>query len=215
MVELGQALFGNKWEQHEVPGYVERDLYSLCELIEALYPEVGADGWRAYSHHVDNDVFEMHPYYWGDCTCGFDERNDEWHNSHQHADSCYQTVLNQRCIEQKLSLSQAAEQLAREWKLPQIGCVVHCTCNFNDEYQKWREENDHDPRCPEVLPNFLHKPSGLAVHWYKYLGRSMTCNREVLSLLDWQQIRNECEESLKATPHVINDDGVLVESLEC
>lgn len=41
-------------------------------------------------------------------------------------------------------------------------------------------------------PNFLHKPSGTAVHWYKYIGRSM----EVDLRGDWRAVLSDCVASL-------------------
>jgi hypothetical protein len=50
-------------------------------------------------------------------------------------------------------------------------------------------------RCAEGLehaPNFLHKPSGTTVHWYKYIGRSMDVDlRE-----DWLTVMGDCLRSL-------------------
>lgn len=34
-------------------------------------------------------------------------------------------------------------------------------------------DRDECPWCNGSAPNYLHKPSGATVHWYKYIGRSM------------------------------------------
>lgn len=39
----------------------------------------GSDGYGA---EFQNDVFEMHPEYDGDCTCGGEERGDVWYAAH-------------------------------------------------------------------------------------------------------------------------------------
>lgn len=39
----------------------------------------GSDGYGA---EFKNDVFEMHPEYDGDCTCGGEERGDVWYAAH-------------------------------------------------------------------------------------------------------------------------------------
>lgn len=44
-----------------------------------------------------------------------------------------------------------------------------CTCGAMNE----EVEHDREPTCPMVLPNFLFKPTGFSVTWYKYIGRSM------------------------------------------
>ena len=54
--ELGQMMFGREWHELEPPGFVE---YWLCILEDIVS---GTDGW----YDVDNEVFSMHPYWWGD-----------------------------------------------------------------------------------------------------------------------------------------------------
>lgn len=59
----------------------------------------------------------------------------------------------------------------------------------------WCEE-ESCPWCGETnAPNFLHKKSGFAVNWYKYIGRSMefrpTSGKELAEIL------NECLNSVE------------------
>ena len=55
---------------------------------------------------------------------------------------------------------------------------------FENEYFKmhpfcWCEKEDCI-YCGEAYePNFIHKPSGLKIWWYKYIGRSMEANMEI------------------------------------
>src|SRR4051812_7811864 len=37
----------------------------------------------------------------------------------------------------------------------------------------------HEPGCLAALPNFLHKPSGYEIRWYKYPFRDSYANREL------------------------------------
>lgn len=59
-----------------------------------------------------------------------------------------------------------------------------CDCGFLDaedafsaEYEHknvpWEKfaHNGHTDTCAVVLPNFLHKPTGVMVRWYKWIGR--------------------------------------------
>jgi hypothetical protein len=39
-------------------------------------------------------------------------------------------------------------------------------------------EGDSCPWCASDAPNFLHKPSGFTVRWYKYIGREMNVNMQ-------------------------------------
>ena len=209
--ELGQMCFGNKWEQHEAPPFVGSDLYDLSEMLGGRDPDNQAHGllggeW-GYGQEFENDVFEMHPYYWGDCTCGFDEADSQWDEEHSHAPECYQTELHKR--EEAYGEPSPEEYrgdfttghwaiaptLAREWGLPEQGCGVHCTCTHDGDYAKWRQAHDHDPKCPEVLPNFRYKPSMFVVHWYKYIGRSMSVNRPITSK-EWRALITECQGSI-------------------
>ena len=65
----------------------------------------------------------------------------------------------------------------------------------------WDDDNKPPPcpLCNETLPNFWHKPTGLKVWWYKYIGRG----REILPVkYDPEQlgsIQADCLTSLKRT----------------
>jgi hypothetical protein len=52
------------------------------------------------------------------------------------------------------------------------------------------------PTCIKVRPNFRHKPSGLTVRWYKYIGRDM----EVEGSGDVAAILAECIADVAAPP---------------
>ena len=62
-----------------------------------------------------------------------------------------------------------------------------CECQWNGDFC---ETCANDTR--EAAPNFLHKPSGVGVRWYKYIGRGM----EVKGQGDWLAIARECIDSL-------------------
>jgi len=47
----------------------------------------------------------------------------------------------------------------------------------------------------ERAPNFLHKPSGTSVTWYKYIGRGM----EIDAKMDWCAVLADCVASLATT----------------
>lgn len=51
------------------------------------------------------------------------------------------------------------------------GCAVHCSCDHEPSREQWFKAHDHAERCPIAMPNFWHKPSGLKVDWYKWIGR--------------------------------------------
>lgn len=205
----------------DAPDFIGEGLYCLSERLGSLRPEEQAHGalggaW-GYGQDYSNSTFEMFPYYWGDCTCGFEHRQDEWDAANGHAADCYQAALARlHAKRQKASGERATRasdrvyELARDALCDRFGlsrdvcCEVHCTCSHDDDMMAWRAENDHDPRCPSARPNFFHRKSGLAVYWYKWIGRGMTCNLEVTPS-DWFAIVADCMASI---------DGMVVTACE-
>lgn len=76
-MELGNMIFGNSRGEFEIPrhsGY-EHELYRLFSVVQGVeYEKVDS-----YCEPFENDIFSLFPYYWGDCTCGINEENDEEH----------------------------------------------------------------------------------------------------------------------------------------
>ena len=52
------------------------------------------------------------------------------------------------------------------------------------------------PKCAGEIPNFLHKPTGFEIDWYKYIGRSMKLRGNA----DPIEIFNNCFQSLPEPP---------------
>jgi hypothetical protein len=61
--ELGQMSFGNQWGDYQIP----EDLHDMvCNGITNLVMKAGGNQSTSnYAIEFKNDVFEMHPYYWG------------------------------------------------------------------------------------------------------------------------------------------------------
>jgi len=126
---------------------------------------------EAYSHdsyfpYFENDVFEIFPYYWGDCTCGYQEKEDEWCEEHKHAEQCYVIVRG-------------------------VKVLKSCICGRSEKWQEWAENNDHEDTCLLLKPNFLHKPSGFTISWYKYPLRDAYKSHDI-TLDQFTEIINEC-----------------------
>ena len=154
----------------------------LCWLTEFLTRTGAAPEYHGgilggpfgYGVEFENDTFMMHPYCWcerDDCPwCwGCDCPEDAW---------IYE-VAGQRV----------------DWQ------------TFLDEYDRTgnsnrRSRKNEDLSCDYCrgtrvsAPNFLHKPSGTRVGWYKYIGRGM----DVDVRGDWRTILAECVESTHVTP---------------
>ena len=196
-MELGNLCFGNSRGTY----HVNRDLQDIfCRGLESL----GFDPYGSpFSHNLiprgehgqfENETFWIMPYNWGDCDCGYDEKEHKWCKSNAHRDDCYQIAFrrfeaefnskhggqyknsrNARLYEKEINL------LLRRFNLPPYpnGCAVHCTCDHDDRWMEWAAENQHSEACCVVLPNFWHKPTGLKISWYKYALRDSYSNQEV------------------------------------
>ncbi len=209
---------------------------SLRDLTEILEEHTGTDnvqgilgGRHGYGVEFKNDVFEMHPYYWGDCTCEYDDDVEKFYDNLFHEDHCYQTDLTNHLraegfkvteggwlddegiydfdAEDKFHVRKSA--LARELSIkhgldPEIGVYVHCTCSYETKARAWEEANTHGDNCRMDKPNFYHYASGLQVAWYKYIGRSMEVSKEV-TITEWTNIFVDCVNSLNAEGELNQD----------
>ena len=52
----------------------------------------------------------------------------------------------------------------------------------------------HEANCP---PNFIYKPTGLAVTWYKHARRGIRANVEEVKAREWLNIVDACIASIK------------------
>ncbi len=98
--ELGQMVFGNAYAEcalGDAESLVANELYALSERIGRANPDEQSHGvlggeW-GYGQDFINDAFEMHPYWWGDCTCGVDEEDEET----PHSSECRYVLANFKC----------------------------------------------------------------------------------------------------------------------
>lgn len=75
------------------------------------------------------------------------------------------------------------------------GAMGHCTCDYKDRWHKFLKENSHDKNCPVVKPNFLFKPTGFSIKWYKYPLRDSYMS-QFITLGEFRKIISECVDSL-------------------
>lgn len=86
------------------------------------------------------------------------------------------------------------KRLCKKHKLSHFGCAIHCTCGYAELRRAWCATDSHDLMCPVVRPNFWHKPTGMKVEWYKYIGRD---NRvELGSAASWRDVLEDCLHSI-------------------
>lgn len=71
--ELGQAVFGNWWQSVNARWATE-GLYKLSKKLAKRNPDKQHRGLLGGEYgcgqEFENEVFEMFPYYWGECDCG-------------------------------------------------------------------------------------------------------------------------------------------------
>lgn len=66
-----------------------------------------------------------------------------------------------------------------------------CTCSADDAHAE-----EHDDECPIIRPNFLYKPTGFRIMWYKWPFRDSYCNKKI-TMDEFQAMINECVKSVR------------------
>lgn len=170
MMELGNMLFGNSRGECHIPrgGGWEDELRKLLKVCAIEFD--WGDCNDIQEAHVED--FIIFPYYWGDCTCGFQDLVDEWEGIHEHSQDCYQ--IEYRKIEESIDITspdrrKKAKALCVKHNIPWDdgrGCAMHCTCDYEKEWIKFLQEHSHADDCPIIRPNFLYKPTGFQIKWY-------------------------------------------------
>lgn len=168
-MELGNIVFGNSRGQYKIPRDKWSDYFyeNLVEPMEKsglirIRGGMGNDGY-------DNEIFWIEPYWWGDCTCGYQEKLEqarrEWKEKNNHREDCYQVELKERKLKAGLRVhgdrergepmiiqecefeyekandikDKIYEELIDEYDLPMRGCAVHCTCDYKDRLREFYE----------------------------------------------------------------------------
>lgn len=190
-MELGNILFN-----HGEGGYPVPRGEGFEEQIHRLFSAYSPKCEDYHGKEFDSSTFMVWPYCWCDCECGFDQLDHEWSIKNRHSPACYQTRRKRandeyRAMHGAISdgldyashrafQNQASQTLCVELDIPWnngIGSAIHCTCEHDRSYQRWREGHTHDLRCAAVLPSFLYKPEGFTLCWYKYPLRDAYTNQ--------------------------------------
>ena len=59
----------------------------------------------------------------------------------------------------------------------------------------WQDyEGPHPDGCP---PNFIYKPTGLVITWYKHASRGITANKKYPGARTWFEVINDCIRSIE------------------
>jgi hypothetical protein len=93
-------------------------------------------------------------------------------------------------------------RLAHERGFPEpdnCGIAVWCSCGADQAAEDHFGDRTHKEDCRMVLPNFLHKPTGYRIEWYKYPFRDSYANQK-LEPAQVRAIVGSCLDSIKEAP---------------
>jgi hypothetical protein len=150
----------------------------------------------------ENDVFIVRPAGGSPCACGYEARESAWFEIETHEPGCFQAE-HEALREQYGTLFDVPETALKELCLKHgrqwndgYASAIHCTCDFDARWHRWKAGNDHDLACPVVSPNFEYKPSGFWIRWEEHpiLGASIS---RALDRLQFKTVIEHCESSLR------------------
>ena len=190
-------LFGNSRGRFPIERHsgFEDQLYRLFEKVH------GKDFYSS-GEDFENEVFKIMPYYWGDCTCGYDNMDDF---PGRHSSNCYQhdyrLIIDRHRAQGKSTfdnpeLDKEVKALCKKFghTYPQ-GCAVHCDCDYHERVEEWHKDHGyphgHTDECMFTQPNFWYKPTDFRIDWYKYPMRDSYMNQE-MDISGFTQIIEEC-----------------------
>lgn len=190
-MELGNALFGHARGAYPVP---REETWEA--LLQSLFKAVHGPQATSYGQQFLSPRFDIRPYYWGDCTCGFEEAESAWLADHPCPPSCFASLYNAEASRIGYGHPQYHEHLtrwARAHGFPQApdGMAMHCDCGRRLADREWLARHHHTSVCPIILPNFAHHPSGFSLMWYKYPLRDSYMNQS-LSYPQFHAIIDDC-----------------------
>ena len=203
--ELGQLCFGHAFQQYDCPDFVIAGLDYLAREIERVEWNRTQKEYSAPIHNngeeYKTDAFEMRAFYWGDCECGYEDKEYKWHEENKHQDHCYQ--IDYQKLRDKFDgcfniPEEIVEELCDKHQIPYNGgrgSAVHCNCDYSKRWEEFASKNDHDKDCRSILPNF--KCGDFEIYWYKYLGRGTSMNQPI-DANEFAEILDKCLKSVRA-----------------
>ncbi|MBD3281493.1 hypothetical protein GF391_01980 [Candidatus Uhrbacteria bacterium] len=151
IVQANLGIFGpgDIWE------YEDFCAEMIMKLLKLIDPEEAS----RYAFDFENEVFEIHPYWWGDCTCDFRRHETRFRRTHPHAAHCRYKQMRRYIVKSEM--------------------LMYCDCHVYNRYCDWLEAegHHHSPDCRLELPNF--RCGDISIYWYKYIGRGMYSESEV------------------------------------
>jgi len=194
--------------EYECPEYV-------TPLLRCLLAELG---WAEGDDDISIAGVEVRPYWWGDCTCGYDKLEAEWDANHPHSPDCFHIryMAEEEAQEKqwhKQGVSDAwdavfSHMIHWSWengyKDAPYGMAAYCDCPRSEEWRKWASTHWHSPDCELAKPNF--KFGEAEIRWYKHVGRGMSTN------VDWDEAKwrewfADCFMAINAAKEADNGTG--------
>ena len=228
-MELGNMLFGNSRGVYEVPrklvdssewielvhNLIQVEDYHCC--IGGYYQDysdaslelkkrtslIPKDKFGGCTLEVDGKIiFKLFPYWWGDCTCGIEERNEQLRNKWE------KDIFTKDEFDTYMSFEDWCDDEcpACSWKKENQNKSINylskiCTCGtmkknidlqkrknkIKEKIEKYEELEStqllkHKDDCKLVLPNFIYHPNQedeFYIDWYKYPFRDAYMNKNL------------------------------------
>jgi hypothetical protein len=99
MAELGNILFDRCEGGYEIERHVgfEDEFHRLFDAVDPNRDQI----WHDYGPSFENSTFQIWPYSWCDCDCGYDAVERAWSKVNHHLEYCYQSRSDRAIAEWK------------------------------------------------------------------------------------------------------------------
>jgi len=185
MAEIGNILFDRcdgGFKIQRGAGYEEE----LKRLFDAADPDRDTS-WRDYGPSFENETFQIWPYSWCDCDCGYDEKEEAWSKANRHQSDCYQTRRDRAIKEWELMNDYDAIQEASYCDVVEEkeesseffpGLVCHTILRRRSEmaekaHQQWCKLHTKRTTFEEQISKSLCRELGIP--WNKGRGSAVHC----------------------------------------
>lgn len=130
-----------------------------------------------------------------------DSAMDEWRAASKRKDEFEKKLFDELC---------AKHGVSREY-----GAMVHCTCGRDQCAQEhWEKEiGGHTGSCRVIQPNFLYKPTGFRINWYKYPFRDSYMSPGI-SNVEFRKLIQHCIDSASKGGCAVEQESITLSAFE-
>jgi hypothetical protein len=182
MAEIGNILFDRCDGGFEVPrgaGFEEE----LQRLFDAVEPDRDKS-WRDYGPSFESGTFQIWPYSWCDCDCGYNAVEAEWSKGNQHREDCYQSrsrralaewdAMNDYDKKNKASYCDVEREVTQEFMgIPMSVHISERSPRAEAAHREWSKLYDLRQKFEEKTRKELCKALGIS--WNKGYGSAVHC----------------------------------------